>query len=245
MHPVVESKKWRGRRGVPGQYLMSVKGATLAKKESRGFLMRRVTDGVIGWMTFQRAAKRPLYSEALLYPAVLEVAAGRGWDVYPQFKHPHNNRSSFDFCLLWKAGHDEPYSRAVLLEIKFVSQRTGRVGSIADDLRKLMAVEPGDVADSLSLAHSVVSDGVSLKRYFMLAGQTKHMERIWTNEEASAMGDEARDLWRKASHRNGRPRRSWGARTGAGWVRHSPAFLRTDLSVMTLKETVVWGAVGR
>jgi hypothetical protein len=51
----------------------------------RDYLIRRVVDGLSGWLVFQQALKANV-TEHALYPAIFQIAQGRGWKVQTQQK---------------------------------------------------------------------------------------------------------------------------------------------------------------
>ena len=118
-----------------------------------------------------------------------------------------------------------------------MSPETGCVGDLVADVEKLENIRASDLARSESLANRRISKDLDVRRYQMVVGEiTQVRQALYVNRGTEVMQD-ARHLWRKVFDLDGYPRGAEDAddlRTGAGWIRHSPAFLNVDQMVMTL-----------
>lgn len=135
-------------------------------------LLERLSDGLVGWVAFQQAARRSkLFLEHFLYPPVFEMAHGRGWVVTPQFPLPRAKgqrgaSETFDFLFFREA--DQRNGIAIGLaavEIKFV-RKPDQNYDIASDARKLVKVNEKNLG---------LEGYGKLRRYIMVCGYEKNI----------------------------------------------------------------------
>jgi hypothetical protein len=185
------------------------------------WLMERVSDGLVGWVAFQQAARRSkLFLEYYLYPPVLEMAFGRGWIVTPQFPLPRvkgqrGASETFDFLFFRNTDKRNGVPRGLAaVEIKFV-RKLSRNYQIADDARKLIKVDSSDL--------NLEGYG-DLRRYIMVCGYEKTLRAYFAkNIEDKAFGT----ILNKIEHGKNGER--------YGWVRRSDAQIAGKPMVIVFK----------
>lgn len=183
------------------------------------WLLERISDGLVGWVAFQQAARRTKhFLEHYLYPPILEMAHGRGWVVTPQFPLPRRRRrkgapETFDFLLFREAnGKDENGLAAV--EIKFIRNIERNYG-IADDVRKLIKVNAEDLG---------LEGYGSLRRYIVVCGYEKKLRAYFArNIEDNAFARFLQKIEQETSNEK------------YGWVRKSDARIEGRPMVIVFK----------
>jgi hypothetical protein len=122
-------------------------------------LIRRLLDGLCGWLTYQQAANaKTLYNEHFLYPPIREIATGREWKVNAQrpLKRtaPGAGASkTIDFVFLRKDNNSERKPGLVFLEVKYLrnSNSTHEIQNLAIDMVKLRSTSAEGLQDGVSI----------------------------------------------------------------------------------------------
>jgi hypothetical protein len=129
------------------------------QKQREQRLVRRLVEGLVGWLTFRQAAgAKTLYSEYFLYPPIYEIASGRRWSVLAQ--EPIKNSmpgapSTLDFVFYEKADNRSPDRRGlILMEVKYLrgENTTNELRGLQEDFTKLRAVTRDGLRNARSLA---------------------------------------------------------------------------------------------
>jgi hypothetical protein len=105
------------------------------------YLIRRVVDGLSGWLVFQQASKAT-FTEHALYPAISQIAKMRGWKVQEQQKLVRMEGAAgapkqIDF--LFYRTSEAKRGKIVVLEVKYlrgVNSSADRT-ALLKDLKKL------------------------------------------------------------------------------------------------------------
>jgi hypothetical protein len=153
---------------------------TKKKKEDERKLVRRLVDGLAAWVTFKQAANaKTLYSEYFLYPAMYEIASGRGWSVLAQEpitkSSPKSGApSTVDFVFYRNSRGSRP-GGMILLEVKYlrgvnVSQE---LGGLQDDFEKLQNLTSDHLRHATSL-----SDCGYPERWQIVIVQRNHYNKL-------------------------------------------------------------------
>src|SRR5262245_18348982 len=116
------------------------------------YLVRRLLNGIAGWLTFQQAAgRKTLYCEHYLYAPIHAVAQGRLWSVHAQGQIKRQRGAqgaskAIDF-IFFRTDTDEYDQGLLLLEVKYLrgSNRTTELSGIASDIIKLRSVNASGV----------------------------------------------------------------------------------------------------
>ncbi|MGP8254235.1 MAG: hypothetical protein ACLQMU_00935 [Methanoregula sp.] len=129
------------------------------QKERERRLVRRLVDGLAGWLTFRQAGgARTLYSEYSLYPPIYEIATGRAWPVLAQEPIMNSTRgdgapSTIDFVFYEKPRGGSQASRGlVMMELKYLrgENTTNELEGLHDDFTKLRMVSPNTLRNATS-----------------------------------------------------------------------------------------------
>lgn len=123
---------------------------TTEQKERERKLVRRVVDGLAGWLTFRQAGgATTLYSEYFLYPPIYEIASGRAWSVLAQepikgatASAPSRGApSTLDFVFYESRGVPGNHG-LVMMEVKYLRGKnaTQNLSGLQDDFIKLRMV---------------------------------------------------------------------------------------------------------
>lgn len=137
------------------------------------YLIRRLLDGIAGWLTYQQAAgAKTLYCEHFLYPPIHNVAKGRQWSVRAQepLKKVNGIRGApetIDF-IFSRNDTDDHDPGLVFLEIKYVRNvnRTSEIDGLTEDMEKLSRTEPSDIESV-----DTVSECGAPRRFLLVVGQ--------------------------------------------------------------------------
>jgi len=121
--------------------------------------MRRLIDGLSGWLAYrQAAAAKKMYSEHFLYDPISEIAKSRGWLVLPQqpIKRKLNSAGApktIDFAFVRKRTDDHGPGM-VLLEVKYLknANSTLELRRLQEDINKLSTTFPTHLDDLLNVA---------------------------------------------------------------------------------------------
>jgi hypothetical protein len=126
---------------------MSTPPSLKNQKKREALLVRRLVDGMAGWLTFKQAgAAKTLYSEYFVYPPLYEIGSGRGWNVVAQAavtksipKKGAPESLDFVFFRDQKGGRGQG---AVMMEVKFLrgESSTQELNSLYADFNKLKKV---------------------------------------------------------------------------------------------------------
>lgn len=137
------------------------------------YLIKRLLDGISGWLTFQQAAgHKTLYCEHFLYPPVHDVVKGRLWTVHAQERLNRgigSKGASRTIDFIFYRNTDSEYKPGVaFIEIKYLrtDNKSSQLREIAEDLKKLRKTETTDVESRASLA----SCG-KLQKFLLVVGQ--------------------------------------------------------------------------
>lgn len=135
------------------------------------YLIKRISDGLVGWMLFQRAAgRRRLNLEHFLYPPVFEIGIGQGWKTLPQYPLVSGKLGApqtLDFLFRRNSGNGK--SRKVGLaavELKLI--RKSGVNELMQTVTKLRKVKAADL--------QLDQDYGPLSRYVMLCGDSEYIQ---------------------------------------------------------------------
>jgi hypothetical protein len=108
---------------------------------SAEYLIRRLVDGVAGWLVYQQAAKKT-YNEYNLYPPIRDIAIARDWKVEDQQKlirmaGAAGAPKSVDFVFFREGGRNK--GRVIILEVKYLraANVSGDRAALLKDLHKL------------------------------------------------------------------------------------------------------------
>jgi hypothetical protein len=180
-------------------------------------LVVRLAEGVIGWFSYQQAAKRSsVYSEYLFYPPLFEIGFGRNWKITCQKNLAENARSTYDMLF-----ENNEKSTAVALEAKFIKANTPFTGNIQNDLNKLHKIKTNSENHPSSIVPDVYEFIVGKESDINSAVQATPLMCQWDN------------LWRpgndnKLSHQN------------AGWLIHGLGQESFRYSVAIFKYRAAW-----
>lgn len=214
----------------------------MAHEETPAQLVKRLTDAVCGWLTFHQAAHhQEMYSEHLVYLPIYEVAAGRGWKVFPQFAvRPRVPRPgaphSIDFLFFYEA---TPAFAA--LEIKFLKRgAVGPTNPLTYDVGKLMRVDHDVIASEMPVLKPHCQKNVPLDRFMMTIGQRSNIHATWNRRrEHEKLKRQVNYIWEKADTKS----HTMQVSTKRGWFRASPAIIKHDFRVLTLRQQGAWSSI--
>jgi hypothetical protein len=144
------------------------------------YLIRRLLDGIAGWLTFQQAAgAKTLYCEHFLYPPIHDVAKGREWSVRAQepIKKLIRTRGApqtIDF-IFFRNDTDEHYPGLVFLEIKYVRNANGtrEINGLAEDMEKLSEIDSSDIESA-----DTISECGTPRRFLLVVGQGETFQSL-------------------------------------------------------------------
>lgn len=112
----------------------------MSKHSAELLLMRRIVDGLAGWVTYHQAGHPSThYDEHLFYEPIRTIVEGRHWIAKQQqtiskFKKGSGGSGSLDFVIFRQSRSNPNRTRAVLVEVKYI-----RSGNITQDLKYLRA----------------------------------------------------------------------------------------------------------
>ena len=137
------------------------------------YLMRRLIDGISGWLTYQQAAgAKTLYCEHFLYPPIHEIASGRKWTVRAQerVKRQTGARGSprtVDF-IFFRTDTKDYKPGLIFLEVKYLrgSNPTIQLREIGNDIKKLSGIGASDVESA-----TTISKCGTAKKFILVAAQ--------------------------------------------------------------------------
>jgi hypothetical protein len=116
------------------------------------YLMRRVLDGLSGWLTYvQASGAKTLYCEHFLYPPIHDIVKGRDWSVAAQQPLKGNLKKRIDFVFYRRAPEYDPPG-LVLLEVKYLTNvnRTIELERLSEDFDKLRDISGRTLRDDMS-----------------------------------------------------------------------------------------------
>ena len=131
------------------------------QRERERRLVRRLVDGLAGWLTFRQAGgAKTLYSEYFLYPPIYEIASGRAWSVLAQepitsLLPKDGAPSTVDFVFYEKSRGGSPDSRGlIMMEVKYLrgENTTQELRGLQDDFTKLRIVARDDLRNATLLS---------------------------------------------------------------------------------------------
>jgi hypothetical protein len=144
-------------------------------------LMRHVSSGLAGWISFQHAAgRRKLNLEHYLYPPIFEIALGQKWTVIPQFPIPTNGKNPRTFDFLFRRNRTiRKVRRTGLAAVEVKRVRRGTHTQFWKDAEKLQSV----IAANLELRR----DYGELTRYLLLIGSEVDITEYFNSERKGAL----------------------------------------------------------
>ena len=142
------------------------------------YLIRRLLDGIGGWLTFRQAAgDKPLYCEHFMYPPIYDVVRSREWRVRAQepikrVRGALGAPQTMDFIFF---RNDTERHGLVFLEIKYVrnKNRTNEIDGLAEDMAKLRGTEPTDIESSDTIAECGAP-----RRFLLVLGQAQAFQGL-------------------------------------------------------------------
>jgi hypothetical protein len=126
---------------------MSKKRKTPQSPEQKAtWFMIRVAESMAAWTSFAQATfMAPVYSEALTYGPIFEIARSRPWKTRPQRKIAKRERKlgknqSVDFSF-----QSEDGKVGIFLEVKFIRKKAEHCARITKDVHKLVLLDARDI----------------------------------------------------------------------------------------------------
>jgi hypothetical protein len=161
------------------------------KREIEQRLMRRIVDGLAGWVTFHQACNiNDHYDEYGFYDAIKKIGRGRGFTVTPQAKLLKSNskqgrKSTIDFVIYRPAGVSSKYASLIFLEVKYLrgeipSQDISYLRGDIDKLR-LLAPEGLDCVDQIKACGNP-------SRFLLIVGRGEELDRFNTHSSEKNPG---------------------------------------------------------
>jgi hypothetical protein len=143
---------------------------TSARTKANWFMIR-VAESMAAWASFAQATRlSPVYSEALTYRPIFEIARPRHWKPWPQKKIAKRERKlgrnqTVDFAFRSEDGNGDI---GVFLEVKFIRKKATHCAQVSKDVRKLVLLDVADISKKKppSLAF----------RYILLIGRKEDIE---------------------------------------------------------------------
>jgi hypothetical protein len=144
------------------------------------YLMKRLVDGLSGWLTYQQASHaKTLYGEHFLYPPLHEIAKGRGWKVRAQvsLKRAPNSigaPKSLDFVLYRREASDHD-AGLIFLEVKHLKGKNPslELRRLRGDMSKLSVVSSRDIDRFPGAANSGQP-----KKFILVAAQDENYRAL-------------------------------------------------------------------
>lgn len=110
--------------------------------------MIRVAEGMAAWASFAQATfLSPVYSEALTYRPIFEIARPRDWKPWPQKKLAKRYRKLGRNQTVDFAFQSKDRKVGVFLEVKFIRKRATHCAQISKDIRKLALLDKTDISE--------------------------------------------------------------------------------------------------
>jgi hypothetical protein len=113
------------------------------------YVIRRVVDGLAGWLVFQQASKADV-AEHALYPVISQIARGREWKVQAQQKLVRMQGvagapKQLDFLFYRKPGTKR--SSTIILEVKYLrgTSPSADRAALLKDMQKLSSTALGNL----------------------------------------------------------------------------------------------------
>ncbi|MBR0688547.1 hypothetical protein JQ594_21655 [Bradyrhizobium manausense] len=133
------------------------------------YLIRRIVDGLSGWLVHQQAMKATV-NEHVLYPAITQIAQGRGWKVRSQqklvrLKGATGAPKQIDLLFHRKFKNAKRVT-TVVLEVKYLRGENPSAdrAALLKDMKKLSATALEDLAD-----HGDEENYSQPKRFLLIA----------------------------------------------------------------------------
>jgi predicted CopG family antitoxin len=130
------------------------------QKKREGYLVRRLVDGLAGWLTFKQACgASSLYCEHFLYPPMYDIVSGRGWSVLAQEvitnSTPKNGPPrTLDFVFYEKPNKYGGLRGLIMIEVKYLRDDnvTQELCGLDEDFMKLRGVTPNNLRNAKALS---------------------------------------------------------------------------------------------
>jgi hypothetical protein len=148
---------------------MTLSSKQKSEKQANQFVIR-VAEGMAGWASFAQAARMsPVYSEALIYRPIFEIAKSRGWKVRPQKKLAKRNggpgrNKTVDFVF-----QTEDRDIGIFLEAKFVRYSAKHCLQVTKDVHKLISLTKADISEKSPPKH--------VYRYILIIGRDGNIKQ--------------------------------------------------------------------
>ena len=144
--------------------------------------MRRMVDGLAGWITFQQAAgASALYGEHFFYPPMQAIALGRKWQVsaqesiIPQNANKSGPPSTIDFIFYRQNKNQWSREGIVIVEVKYLrgDNKTQDIKELRGDIDKLRPLQ----ISQLQYFNTFQNCGAPAK-FLIVVGQKSDLEKI-------------------------------------------------------------------
>lgn len=140
--------------------------------------MRRVVDGLAGWITYYQACGTGRhYDEHVFYQHVDNLAAGRGWRVLQQEKIAGQGTpgapSSVDFVIYRRPVNPASREGLLFLEVKYLrgDNPSQDLGNLWDDVTKLRPLTPSGL-----VCHATFTQCGPPAKFLLVVGQVGDLQ---------------------------------------------------------------------
>jgi hypothetical protein len=157
--------------------------------------MIRIAEGMAAWASFAQATfLSPVYSEALTYKPIFEIARPRDWRPWPQKKLEKRQRKKLgknqtvDFAF-----QSKDKKTGIFLEVKFIRKKATHCVQVSKDIHKLGLLNESDI--------STKSPPQRVLRFILLIGTEQDIKNRISSFEKKLKRHELKKLAYSEDHR--------------------------------------------